>query len=372
VADWLQGLPDFRQSLSSHLESVDHMTELAIVECQRYIQSLQKQRQAREEEACQYLDVVMRQGQQLLTRAEAEEILEDLEDDSSLDYEDYSSLDYEDYSSWEDEEVQLLLQQQQQDPQQQQLEQQRQQGFMSLADMPGHATYVLPAESDPAYEQQLQQQPPQQWDVVMSDAPAHRQGDISAAEAGHYPSEGAVQGADAVRGDLGPPPAGAPLAGLAPLVSVGSNKQLPEIQQQQQQPDTAAGIGSPAAALPFPGGPTLGAWGLGQWIGMGSAPTQSLTPAYSGPDAYVRTPVLVSKIMLLCPTACRADSSTGFLGCVQQYLRCSSHQFPPGTVNALHGMQLSLRSPAVGQAVPMHSKAMTPLLRCNILARVHF
>jgi hypothetical protein len=44
------------------------MTELAINECQRYSQSLQKQRQAREEEARQYLDVVMRQGRQLLTK----------------------------------------------------------------------------------------------------------------------------------------------------------------------------------------------------------------------------------------------------------------------------------------------------------------
>ena len=294
VSDWLRDLPDFRHSMSSHLESVGHMTELAIDECQRYIQSLQKQRQAREEEARQYLDVVMRQGRQILTKIEAEEILEDLDD--------YSSLDFEDDSSWEEDESELLLQQQwQQDrqqhqQQQQQLEQQPQQGCISLADMPRHATFVLPAESDPAYELQLQQQPPQQqWDVEMSDAPPHRQEDSVDVQ----PTEEGQMGAGQTAAQAGDSVVRMIAHGAAqPRLELDIQKQqLPEIQQQQQPPDTAAGMGSPAAALPFPGGPTLGAWGLGQWMGMAAAPTQpdSVT-VYLGREPYVKTPTLVSEI----------------------------------------------------------------------------
>jgi hypothetical protein len=103
--------------------------------------------------------------------------------------------------------------------------------------------------------------------------------------------------------------ASAPLVGLAPLVSVGSNKHLPDISQQQQA-DTAAEMGSPgAAALPFPGGPTLGAWGLGQSLphrmGMGSArwsPTQSdLVTVYLGREPFVKTPSLVTAISSISP-----------------------------------------------------------------------
>jgi hypothetical protein len=196
------------------------------------------------------------------------------------------------------EEIKVKQQQQQQHTQPQQPhhaqqfavsdKQQWQPVVVSLADLPGQVAqpWKPPPAAAAAISQPLAQQPQQQQrDVDMSDAPSHRQEGYPAAAG----QDGAVQDAAPGRSVMGPPPPRAPWQGPA----ASSQKQLQEIQQQQQQePDTAAGADNGAAALPFPGGPTLGAWGLGQWTSMGSAPTPA--PMYTSPNTYVRTPTLVS------------------------------------------------------------------------------
>jgi hypothetical protein len=157
-----------------------------------------------------------------------------------------------------------------------------------LAEAPGQVAqpWKPPPAAAAAISQPPAQQPlQQQRDVEMSDASAHRQEGYSAAAG----QDGAVQDAAPGRSVMGPPPARAPRQGPA----ADNPKQLQVIQQQQQQQsDTAAGVDNGAAALPFPGGPTLGAWGLGQWTSVGAAPTQA--PMYTSSNTYVRTPTLVS------------------------------------------------------------------------------
>jgi hypothetical protein len=164
---------------------------------------------------------------------------------------------------------------------------------VSLADLPGQVAqpWKPPPAAAAANGQPAQQPQQQQRDVDMSDAPAHRQEGHPAAAG----QDGAVmQDAAPGRSVMGPPPPRAPWQGPA----ANNQKQLQEIQQQQQEPDTAAGADNGAAALPFPGGPTLGAWGLGQWTSVGSAPTPA--PMYTSPNTYVRTPTLVSSVTSLC------------------------------------------------------------------------
>ena len=277
VVDWVKALPVFRHSLASHLESVDFITELAIDECQRYIQQLQKQRQAREEEARQYLDQVTQQSRQVLVRLEAEE------------------------QEWK----QRQLGQPQQAQEQQQQQQWRQQGDVLLAGAPGPS--AAPSASSQHAEQPPLQRPP---DVEMSDAPAHRREGWSA---------GLVQeGAAADRSAMGPP---------APRVAW--ERPAPDSQKQplavQQPPDTAAGMDNDAAALPFPGGPTLAAWGLGQWTGK---PAAAPPTAHAPPVTYARPPVLVSGAASLSSVGHvrqqLAADSAGWLrpACLLLHMRC--------------------------------------------------
>jgi hypothetical protein len=262
VAAWLQRLPDFRQSLKTHLETVDHMTEAAIEDCQRFIKELEDQRQSREDYAEQYIGILMQHGRSILVKLEDAEV----------------------------QEKQAQLAQQQADatqPKQQQDVQQEQRAADALDAPPGQtaaagagaAEIAVGGAASPAVadeqQQQQQQQQPDQKDVEMTDAPvqpaaqpaaAHgqqqqqQQGPEQAGSSAQQP--GAAQ--DAVRTAMGPPPA-RPLRPQLDGSAVDGVKQQED--EPQQQSDTTAGVdvGTGAGELPFPGGPLLGGWGVGQW-----------------------------------------------------------------------------------------------------------
>lgn len=261
VTTWLRQLPDFRHQLKSHLETVDYMTELAIEDCQRFIRELEDQRQSREDYAEQYISVLMQHGRGILGKLEQAEK--------------NGGTGAQQQQQGEEGQAAKRLKQ---EPQQQQ-----QHGLPGLA---AGLFSIASAASD------QQQQPAQQQDVEMTDAPGQPLQKLAAASVAadsqqqHDQPSASLQQAgpsqDAVRGAAGPPPAsrasmGPPaprppaLQDVTAGVADGHKQQDGEAQLEQE--DTAAGadVGSPAD-LPFPGGPLLGGWALGQWAAQPTGP----------------------------------------------------------------------------------------------------
>jgi hypothetical protein len=257
VAAWLKRLPDFRRSLQTHLEAVDHMTETAIGDCHRLIKQLEDQRQSREDYAEQYIGILMQHGRSILVKLE-------------------------------DAELQDKLAQRQADalqPEQQQDGQQEQRAVGTLDAPAGQAASAAAGAAETAVggaaslavvadkqQQQQQQVQPDQKDTEMTLEPAaqpaaangqqqqQQQGPEQAGLSAQQPGAGQ----DAVRTAMGPPPA-RPLRPQLDGSAVDGVKQQED--EPQQQSDTTAGVdvGTGAGELPFPGGPLLGGWGVGQW-----------------------------------------------------------------------------------------------------------
>lgn len=259
VTTWLRQLPDFRHQLKSHLETVDYMTELAIEDCQRFIRELEDQRQSREDYAEQYISVLMQHGRGILSKLEQAE---------------KNGGDAQQEQQGEEGQAAKRLKQ---EPQQQQ------HGVPGLGAGPF---------SQAAAASDQQQQPTQQEDVEMTDAPGQPMQKLAAASVAadsqqqqDQPSASLQQagaGQDAVRGAAGPPPASrasmGPPAPRPPALrdgtaGVADGHKQQDGEAQREQEDTAAGadVGSPAD-LPFPGGPLLGGWGLGQWAAQPTGP----------------------------------------------------------------------------------------------------
>jgi hypothetical protein len=234
------------------------MTELAIEDCQRFIRELEDQRQSREDYAEQYISVLMQHGRGILSKLEQAE---------------KNGGDAQQQEQQQGEEGQAAKR----------LKQEHQPQQLGVPGLGAGAFPLAAAASD------QQQQPAQQGDVEMTDAPGQPMQKLPAAAVAadsqqqqDQPSASMQQlgaGQDAVRGAAGPPPVSracmGPPAPRPPALQGGAadgHKQQ-DGEAQREQEDTAAGadIGSPAD-LPFPGGPLLGGWGLSQWAAQPTGP----------------------------------------------------------------------------------------------------